>query len=99
MHVLTPDEEAKCFEAARTNQNLFDLGRLILQQGCRPEELVQLRKDAVAMDREVFRIVRGKSRAARRTLRMTPEASEIFLRRLDSEGPYIIPGKQTHRQA
>ena len=93
MHVLTPAEEALYFGAARVCPNLFDLGRLMRQQGCRPEELIQLRKDAVDIEREVFRIVKGKSRSARRTLRMTAETREILSRRLDSDSPYIFPGK------
>lgn len=94
MHVLTPAEEDLYCEAARRYPNLLDLSRLMLQQGCRPEELLALRKDAVDIKREVFRIVKGKSRAARRTLKMTRDSSLIIGRRLDTGGPYIFPGKQ-----
>jgi integrase len=79
MHVLTTREEAVYFEMAKRYPNLYDLGRLMLNQGCRPEELLALRKDAVDPERGTFRIVSGKSKAARRTLTMTSEARGIML--------------------
>lgn len=93
MHVLTKAEEKIYCESAGRYPNLFDLARLMLQQGCRPDELLSLPKNAVDLNREVFRIASGKSRAARRTLKMTSETRIILGRRLDTRGPYVFPGK------
>jgi integrase len=94
MHVLTAAEEKIYFEAARRYPNLSDLGRLMLQQGCRPEEFLELPKHAVVVSREVFRITRGKTKAARRTLKMTRESRTILIRRMESTGPYVFPGRR-----
>jgi site-specific recombinase XerD len=45
MHILTDDEEEQYFGRAAHNKNLYDLGRLILNQGMRPEEVARLRRD------------------------------------------------------
>jgi len=42
MHVLSAPEEALYFEAAKRFPALYDLGRLMLNQGCRPEEILEL---------------------------------------------------------
>jgi integrase len=64
-HKRTVDTDAR---------DLHDRGRLMLNQGCRPEELLSLRKDAIDLKRNAMRIVAGKSAAARRELRLSPES-------------------------
>ena len=44
IRVILPAEERMYFEAARRFQNLHDLGRLMLNQGCRPDELITLKQ-------------------------------------------------------
>jgi integrase len=73
-----------------------DLGRLIVNQGCRPEEFLKLRKDAVDLERGTFRIVSGKSIAARRTLTMTAETGEILTRRMAGISPWIVASPKTN---
>ncbi|HOL73937.1 MAG TPA: site-specific integrase [Bryobacteraceae bacterium] len=72
-------------------RDLYDLGRLMLNQGCRPEELLSMRKDAVDLEAGTMRIVRGKSRAARRTLKLTAESRSILAARMNSDGPWVFP--------
>jgi len=48
MHVLMAAEERLYFEHAARYPNLHDLGRLMLNQGCRPDELMTLRQADVA---------------------------------------------------
>src|SRR5690348_11425229 len=73
-YVLTADDEAKYFERAfecvdrNGRRNLYDLGRLMVLQGYRPEELMALRKEHVNLEASQIRIDGGKTRAARRTL-------------------------------
>lgn len=89
MHVLDTDEELKYFAAAaKASPDLWDLARLILLQGCRPDELYTLRKDCVHLEptpkfpHGVIRIQKGKTRAARRTLALTKDSAQILKRRL-----------------
>lgn len=87
-HVLTPQEEKAYFDRARDvkdrdgRRNLYDLGRLMLQQGCRPEELMVLKKQHVNIEKRQMLIVAGKTRAARRTLNLTDESVAILEPRL-----------------
>jgi integrase len=89
-HVLAPEEEKAYFDRARDvkdrqgRRNLYDLGRMMLQQGCRPEELMVLKKQHVHLDKHQMLIVAGKTKAARRTLNLTDESIAILRPRLDS---------------
>jgi hypothetical protein len=47
MHVLTTSEEQQYFKRAGKHRDLHDLGRLMLNQGPRPDELVSLLKTDV----------------------------------------------------
>jgi integrase len=78
MHVLSAAEESIYFEAARRSSALWDLGRLMLNQGCRPEEVLDLRADDVDLERSRITIRAGKSRPARRQFRLTAESREIL---------------------
>jgi integrase len=90
MHVVTPEEEALYFAEAAKNQNLYDLTRLMLLQGCRPEEILSMRPDDVDFERNVMR-VSGKSRAGRRELEMTSEAAIILRRRVEKADKWLFP--------
>jgi integrase len=107
MHVLTPAEESRYFAAiealreerlagsqpwqARGFDDLRDLAILILNQGCRPEELREMEKDAVDLEAGCFTIRKGKSRAARRTLRLTAASRSVLAKRLQSPGRWLFP--------
>lgn len=84
--VLTLEEERRYFAHARGD--LADVARLILLQGFRPEEVLRMRKTDVDLDRGVVRIDRGKTAAARRTLRLTAEARSILARRLTARAKH-----------
>lgn len=75
--------------------DIRDLSTLMLNQGCRPEELRELPRDLVDMHRGLFTIARGKSKAARRTLPFAAESRFVFerrLRRLDT--PWVFPSSR-----
>lgn len=93
--VLTLAEEKQYFSHAKGN--LGDIARLMLLQGMRPEEVMRIRKQDVDLGRGVLRIEFGKSKAARRTLKLTEEAKIILGRRMPD-----VPAKRSgpaYRQA
>jgi integrase len=94
IHVLTRTEEALYFDAAKRFPSLYDLGRLMINQGCRPEEILDLQTTDVDLERSRLTIRDGKSRAARRQLRLTAESREICARRVvASDSRWLFPGK------
>lgn len=107
IHVLTAAEEAKYFWAievlrrrkvarkrpseARGLEDLQDLVTLMLNQGCRPEELRALPQSDVDFERSYLTVRRGKSDAARRSLLLTAASREVLTRRLQSPGRWVFP--------
>ena len=98
IHVLTAEEERQYFSRAAKHQDLHDLGRLILNQGPRPDEVVCLRKDDVDLERGQASIREGKSPAARRTLDLTSESRQILARRMCGNSPWIFPSPRSPGQ-
>jgi integrase len=100
MHVLTDEEEKKYFAAAfeiadRSGQrNLYDVATIMLNQGCRPEEIMSARKGDLDSKASTLTIPGGKSRAARRVLHLTPKSFEILAARLKTEGPWFFPSER-----
>jgi integrase len=109
MHVLTPNEERLYFETARSEftiqhkdrishhgpfRDLYDVARLILLQGCRPDEITRRRPEEINLEGPTMQIVSGKSRAARRNLRLHAESVEILAPRVSKGGKWIFPGKK-----
>ena len=91
IHVITPVEEKEYFARAAKNRNLFDLARLIRNQGMRPEEVISLRKADIDLDHSQLHIRTGKSKAARRTLDLTAESRSILAARCQSPSIWIFP--------
>jgi integrase len=106
MNVLSPEQErlyfANCKWMDRAAQfipspdqngyrDLYDFMRLMIQQGTRPEELMELRKEDVDLTSVRVSIQSGKTEAARRLLRLTGESAEILKRRMSEPGPFIFP--------
>lgn len=94
IHVLTLEEEREYFVRAAKQGDLNDLGRLILNQGMRPEEVTSLRKSDVDLDRGQLRVIGGKSPAARRTLDLTTESRAILARRMAGDSMWIFPSSR-----
>lgn len=96
MHIITAAEEKDYFLRTAKNKNLWDLARLMRNQGMRPEEVVSLGKADVDLERGQIHIQRGKSKAARRTLDLTAESRSILARRMEKnprrkDSPWIFP--------
>jgi integrase len=94
IRVLTQEEEALYFDdAARRSSALHDLGRLMLNQGCRPEEILALRPEDVDLEQSLLIIRDGKSHAARRRLKLMAESLRICARRAAQGSTWLFPGK------
>ena len=74
--ILTPREEKVYFFNAKGD--LYDLGRLMLHTGCRPEELLRLRWEDLDLEAKTIQIRSGKTPHARRRLPLTHEAISIY---------------------
>jgi integrase len=94
IHVISPDEEREYFLRAAKHPQLWDVARLIRNQGMRPEEVVSLRRTDVDLERGVLHVRQGKSPAARRTLDLTAESRSILARRLDGDSSWVFPSKR-----
>jgi integrase len=94
IHVLTAGEEMLYFDDAKRFPALHDLGRLMLNQGCRPEEILALQISDIDLERFRMSIRDGKSKAARRKLRLTAESREICARRVrEAKSDWLFPGR------
>jgi integrase len=91
IHVISPEEEREYFSRAAKNQNLYDLARLMRNQGMRPEEVLSLRKQDIDLERGQLHISSGKSKAARRTLDLTAESRSILAGRWHNPSVWIFP--------
>jgi integrase len=107
MYILTQAEEMSYFQTATSEftitvkgiihnhgpfRDLHDVARLILLQGNRPEEIYNLQRADVDLEKGKFWVRKGKSRAARRELQLLPESREILARRLSMPAsPWMFP--------
>lgn len=85
IHVIGCEEELRYFNAASSHAALHDFGRLMILTGMRPSEVLSLR--AADYRLESIYIREGKTRAARRTLKLTVEACAIARRRTQGKQP------------
>ncbi len=112
IHVLTAEEERVYFAACLRRwgagkslhgpfTDLHDMARLVLEQGMRPDdEVLSLPWSAIDWSAGRVTVERGKSAAARRTLRLTPTSRAILEARWMSKAgaerwvfPSRVPGK------
>ena len=98
IHVLTIEEEKQYFARAAGHRDLHDLGRLMLNQGARPDEILSLAKANIDLERGQARITKGKSRASRRTLDLTTESRRILGERMDGGSLWIFPAPRNPGQ-
>jgi integrase len=82
MYILSEAEEFLYFEEALARSiDLHDVATIIDNQGMRPEEVVEIEKKDVDLVARTIRIPKGKTKAARRTLRLTTTSFEVLKRR------------------
>ena len=95
-HAISDTEEAAYFAAARRRfPALYDVGRLMLLQGLRPDEVMRVQVADVDLAAGTLRVRDGKTKAARRTLTLTGEARSILAARSKKAGVsgWLFPGK------
>jgi integrase len=95
MHILTMSEEELYFSRAAENRDLHDAGRLMLNQGMRPDEVTSLRNADIDLERGQLTVPCGKSAAARRTLDLTAESKAILASRMVGTSPWVFPSRKS----
>ncbi len=89
--VLTQEEEKLYLMAA--SQPLQDVAVLMLECGCRPGEIYNLRKKDINLDQSFLMIQEGKTKAARRRIPLTERAENVLTSRWKSAiGDYLFSG-------
>ncbi len=83
MYILTVEEERRYFEFLRAhsiseNGNLHDVGRLIINQGFRPDEAMALERAAVDLDNRIVRVTKSKTKKGLRRVKLTVESWQIL---------------------
>jgi integrase len=88
--ILTAEEEDAYFKAAKGT--LYDVARIILNQGMRPDEVLSVRKEDVSLPTGTLVVSTSKTRAGKgRRLWLTEEVRQILTRRLKTPGPWVFP--------
>ena len=83
MYILSDAEEFLYFELALARSiDLHDVATIIDDQGMRPEEVIEIEKQNVDLIGRTIRIPKGKTKAARRTLRLTADSFAVLKRRI-----------------
>ena len=83
MYILTDAQEFLFFEGALARSvDLHDVTTLIINQGMRPEEVIEIERRNVDLVARTLHIPKGKTKAARRTLRLTTESFDLLKRRI-----------------
>ena len=96
MYILNVHEERRYFEFLRThgiseNGNLHDVGRLMINQGFRPDEAMALEKAAVDLDKRLVRVTKSKTKKGLRWLKLRTESWQILGRRMGGDSRWIFP--------
>jgi integrase len=99
IRVLTDEEEGRYLDAARPNRNLYALARLMLATGLRPSEARFLRVGDFQAGMVYIR--NGKSRSARRTLKLVGETGDVIVSLAGSRSPaeYLFCGRYLGKPA
>jgi integrase len=88
--ILSFNEERLYLEAA--NPTLRDVATMILECGCRPDEVFRIRVEDISLLARTLKIHSGKTKNARRTVPLTEAALGVLKRRISrAKGPYIFP--------
>ena len=91
MRVVSHEEQRRYLAAASTN--LRDVVILIAETGMRPEEVDNIRKENVHLNRRYLFVPSGKTRYARRNVPLTAAAIEVLKRRMVSAKGGLLFGK------
>jgi integrase len=88
--VLTYDEQEKYL--AHASPMLFDVASIILETGMRPEEVCRIRPENVNLDQNYLFNPFGKTKAAKRRIKLTATVKNILAVRMAAcTGAYLFP--------
>ncbi len=80
--IITDEEERAYLAVADTRPALGDFARIMLGQGMRPSEVLNLEVDVIDFRTGTLRITEGKSKAAKRPLKIHVNVAPILARRV-----------------
>jgi integrase len=88
MYILSDAEEFLFFaEALARSLDLHDVATIMVNQGMRPEEVIEIEAKNIDLIARTLRIPSGKTPAARRTLRLTADSFSVLKRRIQENEP------------
>jgi integrase len=99
-YILSVNEERKYFaflqrESISENGNLHDSGRLMIQQGLRPEEVMALPKANFDIEKRTLTVGKSKTKkGSGRAIKLTAESWQILARRVSSPGSWLFPSSR-----
>ena len=89
MRVVSHEEQQRYMAAA--NPLLQDVATLIVETGMGPEEVCNIRKENVHLDRRYVFVPTGKTKFRRRNVPLSDAAFDLLKRRLvEAKGPYLF---------
>ena len=91
-HRITEAEERLYF--SRAGGALRDVTKLMLLQGCRPEELTLLKQADVDLEKRVMFIRVGKTPNAKRAIDLKLESLHIIAARTQEKSEWVFPSKR-----
>jgi integrase len=90
MRIVSHEEQQRYLSAA--SPLVHDVALLIVETGMRPEEVFRLSVEDLNLPQRYLKVIKGKTRFARRNIMLTGPAIEILKRRLaKAKGPYLYP--------
>lgn len=92
--VLSYDEQSRYLSAAATigSGMLLDVATIMLETGMRPEEVYRIQPKSVNLANSSLYNPYGKTKAAKRTIKLTRVALDVLKRRIEeAEGSYLFP--------
>jgi integrase len=87
--VLNYEEQGKYL--AKATPMLWDLATLMLETGMRPEEVYRIQPENVCLAESYLFNPYGKTKAAKRRIKLTATAKSILVRRLMNCGAFLFP--------
>lgn len=88
------DEEEEKLYLLAASQPLQDIAVLMLETGCRPEEIYRIRRENVHIKQVYLFIPFGKTKAARRKVPLSDKAVAVLLKRMNTaKGEYLFSGR------
>jgi integrase len=98
---VIPHEQEKAYFAEAMKHvdkagrpNLYDVGRLMINQGLRPEEIMHAKKSNFDEKAHTLTITAGKTRAAQRVIDLMDESFAILKARMLTGGPWLFPSER-----